>query len=56
MGARPFEKLFERVLKKPLSKEILFGKLKEGGRAVVDIVNGEISVTSKNNEEAALLV
>lgn len=55
MGARPFEKLFERVLKKPLSKEILFGKLKSGGRAVVDIVDGEIAVTSKNNEETTIL-
>lgn len=36
MGARPFERLFEERVKKPLSKEILFGKLKTGGRANVD--------------------
>jgi ATP-dependent Clp protease ATP-binding subunit ClpA len=36
MGARPFERLFEERIKKPLSKEILFGKLKTGGRANVD--------------------
>lgn len=44
MGARPFERLFEEKIKKPLSKEILFGKLKEGGRANVDEINGEIVV------------
>lgn len=36
MGARPFERLFEARVKKPLSTEILFGKLKNGGRANVD--------------------
>lgn len=45
MGARPFERLFESKVKKPLSKEILFGKLKTGGRAYVDIVNEEIDVS-----------
>jgi ATP-dependent Clp protease ATP-binding subunit ClpA len=45
MGARPFERLFEEKIKKPLSKEILFGKLKNGGRANVDEVNGEITVS-----------
>lgn len=45
MGARPFEKLFERVVKKPMSREILFGKLSNGGRAVVDLVDGEIAIT-----------
>ena len=45
MGARPFERLFEEKIKKPLSKEILFGKLKNGGRGNVDIVDGELAVT-----------
>lgn len=44
MGARPFERLFEKKVKMPLSTEILFGKLKEGGRANVDVVNDEIIV------------
>jgi ATP-dependent Clp protease ATP-binding subunit ClpA len=42
MGARPFERLFEERVKKPLSKEILFGKLKTGGRANIDCVNDEL--------------
>lgn len=45
MGARPFERLFEQKVKKPLSKEILFGQLKNGGRANVDCVDGELVVT-----------
>lgn len=46
MGARPFERLFEKLVKKPLSLEMLFGKLKNGGRANVDLVDGEIKVSS----------
>lgn len=46
MGARPFERLFEKLVKKPLSLEMLFGKLKNGGRANVDLVDGEIKVVS----------
>lgn len=42
MGARPFERLAEEKIKKPLSKEILFGKLKNGGRVNVDCVNNEL--------------
>jgi ATP-dependent Clp protease ATP-binding subunit ClpA len=44
MGARPFERLFESKVKMPLSKEILFGKLMEGGRANVDCIDDEIVV------------
>lgn len=45
MGARPFERLFENKIKKPLAREMLFGKLKGiGGRVNVDIVDGEINV------------
>ena len=45
MGARPLTRLVEEKLKKPLSREILFGKLKNGGRAVVSVVNDELAVT-----------
>ena len=47
MGARPFERLFEAKVKKPLSKEILFGKLTDGGRIVVDLINDELSVDTQ---------
>jgi ATP-dependent Clp protease ATP-binding subunit ClpA len=44
MGARPFERLFEKLVKIPLSKEILFGRLTKGGRANADCINDEIHV------------
>jgi ATP-dependent Clp protease ATP-binding subunit ClpA len=46
MGARPFERLFEQKIKKPLSKFILFGKLKDnGGRVNIDVVDNDIFVS-----------
>ena len=45
LGARPFERLFESVVKKPLSTEILFGKLTNGGHANIDIVDDKIIVS-----------
>ena len=44
MGARPLERLVEKVLKKPLSKQVLFGDLKNGGRANVKIVDNEVVI------------
>jgi ATP-dependent Clp protease ATP-binding subunit ClpA len=40
MGARPLQRVVNNNIKKPLSKEILFGKLREGGTVTVDI-NGK---------------
>jgi len=45
MGARPFERLFEQKVKKPLSVEMLFGRLKDGGRANVDVTGDAIAVS-----------
>ena len=43
MGARPLKRLFEERIKKPLSREILFGKLKDGGKVRVSLVDGELN-------------
>ena len=40
-GARPMERVIRNQLKRPLSEEILFGKLENGGRVIVDAVDGE---------------
>ena len=40
MGARPLKRLFEDKVKKPLSRQILFGELKHGGT---------VKVTAKDN-------
>jgi len=37
MGARPLQRVVNDNIKKPLSKEILFGKLREGGTVTVNI-------------------
>jgi ATP-dependent Clp protease ATP-binding subunit ClpA len=39
MGARPMERLIENKIKKPLAQEILFGKLKDGGRVNITILD-----------------
>jgi ATP-dependent Clp protease ATP-binding subunit ClpA len=42
MGARPLQRIIDREIKRPLSKELLFGKLKKGGKVHVNISNDEI--------------
>ena len=37
MGARPLQRVVNDNIKKPVSKEILFGKLRDGGTVTVDI-------------------
>ena len=46
MGARPFERLFEDRIKRPLAHEILFGKLTDGGTVTVDMVGDQLQVVS----------
>lgn len=41
MGARPLKRLFQEKIKKPLSREILFGDLQEGGTVSIDYVDGD---------------
>lgn len=44
MGARPMARLIEEKLKKPLSEEILFGALSEGGVAHIDLAKDKQSL------------
>ena len=44
LGARPMNRLFHEKIKKILSKEILFGFLKDGGNAIVEYSNGEFKI------------
>lgn len=44
MGARPLQRTIEEMIKKPLSKEILFGKLVNGGIVEVDVENNHLSL------------
>jgi ATP-dependent Clp protease ATP-binding subunit ClpA len=51
LGARPLARLIQDKVKKPLSKEILFGKLKDGGKVIVDIVDGEITLSVEGKSQ-----
>jgi ATP-dependent Clp protease ATP-binding subunit ClpA len=44
MGARPLQRVIDKEIKRPLSREILFGKLKQGGSVVVDCRDSEIKL------------
>ena len=42
MGARPIERLIDNEIKRPLSKKILFGSLKRGGKVTVSMKNNKL--------------
>ena len=42
MGARPLARVIAENIKKPLSREMLFGKLKNGGSVIIDYRNNSI--------------
>ena len=37
MGARPLQRVIDQEIKRPLSREMLFGKLKNGGKVNIDV-------------------
>jgi ATP-dependent Clp protease ATP-binding subunit ClpA len=43
MGARPLARAIDEHIKKPLSREILFGKLINGGVVEIDVKNNELT-------------
>lgn len=45
MGARPLQRTIDDLIKRPLSREILFGKLTNGGIVEVSLVNNELKLT-----------
>tara|TARA_B110000503_G_scaffold143437_1_gene244869 strand:- start:1686 stop:3926 length:2241 start_codon:yes stop_codon:yes gene_type:complete len=47
MGARPLQRVIDNEIKRPLSRAMLFGELKDGGNAKIDIVNGSIKLVLK---------
>jgi len=54
-GARPLARVIQDEVKRPLSEELLFGKLERGGSAVLDAQDGKIvlSYTSAPTEDVA---
>jgi ATP-dependent Clp protease ATP-binding subunit ClpA len=43
-GARPMARLIQDRVKRPLADEMLFGSLREGGRAELDVRDGELVI------------
>jgi len=43
-GARPLARVIEEQVKRPLTEELLFGELKDGGRLLIDDSGGEIDL------------
>jgi ATP-dependent Clp protease ATP-binding subunit ClpA len=48
MGARPLARLIDNQIKSPLSRKILFGDLKEGGRAFVRVEDNKLVFDIRN--------
>ena len=46
MGARPLQRLIDKEIKRPLSRELLFGKLVKGGNVKVEVIKDELKVTT----------
>jgi ATP-dependent Clp protease ATP-binding subunit ClpA len=46
-GARPMARLIQQELKRPLADELLFGKLKHGGKVRAEVVDGKIALRVK---------
>ena len=43
-------RVIHNSIKKPLADDMLFGALKDGGEAVIDVFEGELKVTPKTKK------
>ncbi len=53
-GARPMNTIIKNHIKKPLSQEILFGKLKNGGMVKIDVENNDLKLIYQEHAEVVL--
>ena len=53
MGARPLQRVIDNEIKRPLSREILFGKLKSGGSVIIDFRDNELKLDCMVEENEA---
>jgi len=51
MGARPLQRVIDKDIKRPLSRQMLFGALKNGGAVSISIKDDEIVLVSEVKEE-----
>ena len=55
MGARPLQRVIDKDIKRPLSKLMLFGGLKQGGSVNIDVTDNEIHLKLENETVQANL-
>ena len=55
LGARPIECFIEREISKILAKEILFGKLENGGNIQLTVINDKLSFNYKDRIENSIM-
>jgi ATP-dependent Clp protease ATP-binding subunit ClpA len=48
-GARPLQRVIDKDIKRPMSRQILFGDLKNGGKLTIDVKDDEIVLTVEEN-------
>jgi ATP-dependent Clp protease ATP-binding subunit ClpA len=48
MGARPLQRVIDKEIKRPLSRMMLFGDLKNGGTVSITVVNDKIELVVKS--------
>ena len=51
MGARPLQRVIDNEIKRPLSRELLFGCLKKGGKTIIDVEDDKIKFVPKEHQE-----
>lgn len=49
MGARPMQRLIDQEIKTPMAKELLFGKLKNGGKVTINAKDNKIVLESSES-------
>ena len=47
MGARPLQRVIDKDIKRPLSRALLFGNLKNGGKVTISCADNEIVLETK---------
>jgi ATP-dependent Clp protease ATP-binding subunit ClpA len=50
MGARPLQRVIDKDIKRPLSRLMLFGDLKNGGRVIINVKDNAIDLVAEVKE------
>ena len=54
MGARPLQRVIDKEIKRPLSREMLFGKLKNGGTVTINVNDSKEFTLEVTEKEVAV--